>query len=47
MKAALDVLDMALGRKVAILGGMGELGNNQETLHYDTGRYRVRIVAVI
>ena len=39
MKAALDVLDMALGRKVAILGGMGELGNNQEAMHYDTGVY--------
>ena len=28
MKAAIDVLDMAIGRKVAILGNMGELGDN-------------------
>ena len=39
MKAAIDVLDMALGRKVAVLGGMGELGNDQAKMHYDTGAY--------
>lgn len=39
MKAAIDVLDMAIGRKVAILGDMGELGNNEKELHYETGVY--------
>lgn len=39
MKAAIDVLDMAIGRKVAILGDMGELGNNESDLHREVGRY--------
>lgn len=39
VKAAIDVLDMAIGRKVAVLGDMGELGNTAEKLHYDTGAY--------
>ncbi len=39
MRAALDVLDMAHGRKVAILGDMGELGENEEQLHYNIGVY--------
>lgn len=38
-KAAIDVLDMAIGRKVAILGDMGELGEQAEELHYETGLY--------
>ena len=29
MKASLDVLDTAIGRKVAILGSMFELGENE------------------
>ncbi len=37
MKASLDVLDTALGRKVAILGDMGELGINEKELHYGVG----------
>ncbi|MGN0334247.1 MAG: UDP-N-acetylmuramoyl-tripeptide--D-alanyl-D-alanine ligase [Lachnospiraceae bacterium] len=37
MKASLDVLSTALGRKVAILGDMGELGTNEKKLHYDVG----------
>lgn len=37
MKAAIDVLDMAIGRKVAILGGMGELGDDAGQMHFDTG----------
>lgn len=37
MKAALDVLDMAIGRKVAILGDMGELGDNWKELHREVG----------
>lgn len=39
MKASIDVLDMALGRKVAVLGSMGELGENEKELHYETGVY--------
>lgn len=39
MKAAIDVLDLAIGRKVAILGDMGELGEDEQTLHYETGVY--------
>lgn len=37
MKAALNVLDMAIGRKVAILGDMGELGDNWKELHREVG----------
>ena len=39
MKASIDVLNMAIGRKVAILGDMGELGNNEQELHYEVGEY--------
>lgn len=39
MRAAIDVLTMAIGRKVAILGDMSELGTNAECLHYETGKY--------
>ena len=37
MKAALDVHDMAIGRKVAIIGDMGELGDNWKELHREVG----------
>lgn len=37
MCASLDVLSYALGRKVAILGDMGELGANEKLLHYNVG----------
>ncbi len=37
MCASLDVLSHALGRKVAILGDMGELGTNERLLHYNVG----------
>ncbi len=37
MCASLDVLANALGRKVAILGDMGELGTNEKLLHYNVG----------
>ncbi len=37
MAASLDVLTNALGRKVAILGDMGELGENEKLLHYNVG----------
>lgn len=39
MRASLDVLSKALGRKVAILGDMGELGENEKLLHYNVGCY--------
>ncbi len=39
MKASVDVLDMAIGRKVAILGDMGELGDNTRELHREVGAY--------
>ena len=39
MKTSLDVLSFALGRKVAILGDMFELGVNERELHYEVGEY--------
>lgn len=39
MKAAIDLLTEAQGRKVAILGDMFELGENERELHYGVGRY--------
>ena len=38
-RAAIDVLDMAIGRKVAVLGNMGELGDNECELHREIGAY--------
>lgn len=39
MKASLGVLKDALGRKVAILGDMGELGANEVQLHEEVGNF--------
>ncbi|MGN0376315.1 MAG: UDP-N-acetylmuramoyl-tripeptide--D-alanyl-D-alanine ligase [Suilimivivens sp.] len=39
MKAAIDLLTMALGRKVAILGDMFELGEREKELHAEVGAY--------
>jgi len=39
MKAALDVLCHFQGRKIAILGDMGELGRYRKKLHIDLGDY--------
>lgn len=39
MKAAIDVLTMAVGRKVAVLGNMGELGSDEMELHREVGAY--------
>ncbi|NLP33590.1 MAG: UDP-N-acetylmuramoyl-tripeptide--D-alanyl-D-alanine ligase [Clostridiales bacterium] len=39
MNAAIDLLNMANTNKVAILGDMGELGNNENELHKEVGRY--------
>lgn len=39
MKAAIDLLTMALGRKVAVLGDMFELGDAECELHGEVGAY--------
>lgn len=39
MKASLDVLTDALGRKVAVLGDMGELGADEIKMHQEVGKY--------
>jgi UDP-N-acetylmuramoyl-tripeptide--D-alanyl-D-alanine ligase len=39
MTAALDLLTTAQGRKVAVLGDMGELGENEIALHERVGRH--------
>ena len=39
MKASLDVLATATSRKVAILGDMFELGENEKTLHFEIGKH--------
>ncbi len=38
-KSSIDVLEYGLGRKVAILGDMFELGENENKLHYEVGKY--------
>lgn len=39
MKASIDVLATALGRTIAVLGDMGDLGQNERELHYEVGRH--------
>ena len=39
MKAAIDLLDMAIGRKVAVLGDMFELGEHENEMHGEVGAY--------
>ena len=38
MEAALDVLSHAKGRSIAVLGDMGELGENERELHFGVGK---------
>lgn len=39
MKASIDVLSKAPGRKIAVLGDMGELGKEEKELHAQVGAY--------
>lgn len=39
MKASLQVLGTAEGRKIAVLGDMGELGKDEKALHREVGEY--------
>ena len=41
-KASLDVLSLADGRKVAILGDMFELGENEKQLHFEVGAHAAK-----
>lgn len=41
MKAAIDTLKLAKGRKVAILGDMFELGEDSDKMHAEIGKYAV------
>ena len=41
MKAALELLKTATGRKVAVMGDMFELGENSDAMHADVGKYAV------
>ena len=42
VKAAIDLLKSGLQRTVAVLGDMGELGENERQLHYDVGYYAAK-----
>ena len=47
MRAAIDLLQSAQGRKVAILGDMFELGGNSEEMHASVGEYAKNKVDVL
>jgi UDP-N-acetylmuramoyl-tripeptide--D-alanyl-D-alanine ligase len=39
MRAGIDIINTAKGRKVCILGDMFELGTDEKKMHYDVGTY--------
>jgi UDP-N-acetylmuramoyl-tripeptide--D-alanyl-D-alanine ligase len=43
MKASLEVLQNGLGRRVAILGDMGELGENEKQFHREVGSFAAHL----
>lgn len=47
MKAAIDLLQLANKKKVAILGDMFELGEEEKELHYEVGKYTAGKVDVL
>ena len=47
MKSAIDLLQSADGVKVAILGDMFELGEEEKALHYEVGKYTIGKVDVL
>jgi len=47
MKASLDVLKKAFSRRVAILGDMFELGENETAMHEETGAYAAECADVL
>ena len=47
MKAAMDLLQSANGRKIAVLGDMFELGENEKELHFEVGNYAKEKVDIL
>lgn len=43
MREALDILTTATGRKIAVLGDMGELGTEERKLHYEVGEHLAKL----
>ena len=43
MKSSLDLLMLAKGKKIAILGDMFELGKNEKNMHREVGEYAAKL----